>query len=372
MNCNKSKTVVILSSRQSMFPSGNNLWVKNSQLAIKWIKENNHILLSSTGMSTWDLVTVLGQHYKIPMTLYVPAYDMADYRNRKTKIINDFELDFDLVSFYPVYPDSEKSDKKYFLQKRDHIISETADIIVPVSFRMGGNISNIINQNKNNKEINLDFITRYDNRRKVPVYKFEQHKINSQILDFNENYFIHWTRTFNKSWPDESRFKYYCDIANNDHYPRSAFETLDKIINSKKIIASDKNMPENRKTVSFSALTPIDIIPLIRWRARFKQFSFEPYGIGIKKEIAIKYNIQPVIYYNKQLPIKVDSDKIYLTQSIGKVTDWRHEKELRHESDFDFSKISKNDLVLFCYTKDEAIELENKFGIKTISFIVYN
>ena len=128
-------------------------------------------------------------------------------------------------------------------------------------------------------------------------------------------------------------------------------------------------MPDNIATVSFSALAPTEIIPLIRWRARFKQFSFEPYGIGIREEIALQYNIQPVIYYDKRLLVKVDSDLLYLTQSIGTITDWRHEKELRHKSDFDFSKISKNDLVLFCYSKDEATELENKFGIRTISFL---
>ena len=199
-----------------MFPSESDLWVKNSHLAVKWIKENNHILLSSTGMSTWDLVTVLGQYHKIPMTLYVPAYDMTDYKDRKAKIIDNFELNLDLVSFYPVYPDSEKSDKKHFLQKRDHIISTTADIIIPISYRMGGNISNIINKSKKeHKEINLSFITDYDKKRKVPVYEFNHQRINSQILDFGENYFIHWTRTFNKCWPDESRFKYYYDIENN-------------------------------------------------------------------------------------------------------------------------------------------------------------
>lgn len=370
MNLIKSKNVAIFCSRQTMFISRNDLWVKNCGMAVKWIKKSGHVLLSSSGMSTWDLLTFLGQYYKVPMILYIPAYDMVDYKSRKEKIIKDFELDNNLVSFYPVFPDSEISDKKYFYKKRDDIISATAEILIPISHRIGGNVSNIISKHKKEcKDINFDFQTKYNNKRKVPLYKFTHPNINSEVLGFDENYFIHWTRTFNKCWPGESRFKYYLDIISHDNYPRTAFDTLDRIVNNKKILASPNHMPRNISTVSFSASAPADIIPMIRWRARFSQFSFEPYGIGFKKEIALKQNVQPVIYYHKHLPVKLSSDQIYLAQSIGIITDWRHEKEWRHKTDFDFSKISKKDLILFCYTKAEATKLENKFGIRTISFL---
>ena len=162
---------------------------------------------------------------------------------------------------------------------------------------------------------------------------------------------------------------YYKDIINSEIYPRTAFDTLLRIIRNGTIIASARNMPEGVPTVSFSAQPPGHAIQLMRWRARYSEMSMEPYGIGISITNAKQRGIFPVRYYDKS-EYKMENDKErWLTQSKGKITDWSDEMEYRHQGNFDLKRIPSDEIQLFCHTQSEAESIFHETGFKAISII---
>ena len=107
----------------------------------------------------------------------------------------------------------------------------------------------------------------------------------------------------------------------------------------------------------------------MRWRARYRQMSFEPYGVGIRREIALSAGIESVQYVDRLSASSAPDDKGWLRQSRGQKSDWRQEKEYRYRGDFALRQIKPEGLVLFCRTNDEAERLRQSFGLKVIPFV---
>jgi hypothetical protein len=154
-------------------------------------------------------------------------------------------------------------------------------------------------------------------------------------------------------------------MLSSNTWPREALATLKRIIQSGKILASSRHMPGKVPTVSFSSLTPLEVIPLIRWRARYAEMSFEPYGIGIERTTALESGVRPVIYGANADTADCEN---WLCQSPGNITDWRNEKEYRCLGDFQLDALPSDKLTLFCRFAEEVEALERKFGVKTYWF----
>ncbi len=187
-------------------------------------------------------------------------------------------------------------------------------------------------------------------------------------LDFEKlagRYLTHWTRATNTPWPDERPIDFYHAILESARYPRSGFDTLCHIIETRIIKASSRHMPENIPTVSFTGLSPREVIPLMRWRARYTQMSFEPYGLAVPIELADTSGICPVLYRDKVSPIGLQTP-VWLTQSIGTKSDWRQENEYRHLGDFALSDFAPDRLLAFCLSPNEAQTIEGRYGIQAM------
>ena len=112
--------------------------------------------------------------------------------------------------------------------------------------------------------------------------------------------------------------------------------------------------------------------PLMRWRSRHRQMSFEPYGIGIEKSVAESLSIQPVKYYQRgRTAHKQENHETerWQTQSEGVKTDWRAEDEYRHKGDVSLKALRPEDLMLFCHTAYEAECLKGRFDIEAVPYI---
>ena len=107
----------------------------------------------------------------------------------------------------------------------------------------------------------------------------------------------------------------------------------------------------------------------MRWRSRYSQMSFEPYGLGIRKQLAFQLGVMPVRYYDRKSEPLPGDVPIWLTQSIGEKSDWRQEREYRHLRDFQLDEIPDDDLILFCHAREDAASLEAKFRLPVIPFV---
>ena len=363
-----NKTGVILLSRQPLRPCRRNKWLVRTVMAFKALARDRLQVLTSHGMQTWDILTALASLHNVPRKIYIPASSQGEFMRKADSLTEQFILEPSLTTFVPVLFDSDIISKKEALILRDERIVGEADLLLPVSIKSGGNMETLLNR-FNHKDCSRTFQTEYRKREESLAYEIKTEELSDEIKSLNPSYFFHWTRTFNTAWPDEKLLDFYRAVLTRDTYPRKAFDSLRHILSRNRICATSDNMPNNRATVSFTGLTPKEFLPLMRWRARYCQMSFEPYGIGVDKEFALDTGIRPVIYYDKNDSGRIENENRWLTQSHGEITDWRQEKEYRCEGDFDLNDIPCEKLIAVCRFPVEAHEIQTLTGIRTIPFV---
>lgn len=357
--------IAILNSRQGLHPCRSHQWVQQTLQLLEHIKNLNPLIVSSIGMTTWDIVTIISRNLDFKIELHVLLPKNTQELEYKNYLINEFNLN-QLKTSFIYYENLTKID---FQNQRDTSIIETADTLFPISIRKNGNLENIILQNST--KVDRSFQTKYQKLKVKHAYDLLNVKLTEEIDTMPNDYYIHWTKSPKDKWSFESYYNYYNAILHSDYYPRTAFQTLQNIVHSKTIFASATHMPKNTPTVSFTSLSPIDTIPLFKWRSRYQEMSFEPYGIGINKYSSYAKFIKEVIYYDKKEASNIFSDKskIWRSQSQGIYTSWETEHELRQLGDFSLQNIPKSDMILFTRYKKEADQLEQSTGIKSISFL---
>jgi hypothetical protein len=359
-------TVAILLSRQAIRPCGNTPWVKQTVRAVEYARRNGYRVCSSTGMQTWELITALASTEKVPLKLFVQAE--GEQAATRKELSDQFSFDPGLVDFV-FMENSDKGDKEARLSVRDSRIVEESDVLVPISISEGGNIIRLLEEARSGgKRVIEDFRIRYETREEPIAYHFDSEGLCTEIRGITNEYITHWTRVSNGAWPGEMLSDYYADIARSDHYPRTALDTLIRIISTRRIIASPRHMPGNIPTVSLTELPPIEVLPLMRWRSRYMQMSFEPYGVGIRRERALQFGVVPVRYYDRKNDSGYSNSPEWLRQSIGEKSDWRQEKEYRCLGDLRLDEIPDKDMIVYCRVRDEAAELTRRFGLLAAPF----
>ncbi|MFZ1683052.1 MAG: hypothetical protein WAU88_02880 [Candidatus Zixiibacteriota bacterium] len=360
-------TAAILVSRQSLRPCRANLWVQSVVAAVEWIKHHHMTLVTTVGRPTWDLITSCGSIHGVNMRVW---YELTDSGSPEDilSLQKQFGLTSLSVSFVPTAPDggSSEDEQNHLI---DRAICAQADLLIPISIRPGGFMDRALSEAEGrDTPILWNFYCGPPESPPRISYDLRGLTINPELDQVAGEYIVHWTRGSNHPWPDELPIDFYRSILTSERYPRAAFDTLHHILSTGTIQSSSNHMPDSTPTVSFSELSPREVIPLMRWRARYSQMSFEPYGIGIKKELARHLGVLPVSYYDhaeKTLPEAVPA---WLTQSAGKVSDWRAEKEYRHLGSFELNQAPSNALIAFCLTPQESAMIAGQFRMRTIPF----
>lgn len=363
------KSATILVSRQHLRPSLKDEWVRKLLLAVKHVKDQGWILNSSVGSPNWEIITAAATIIAVPLKLFLPVSNTGDFENAKLTNSHNFDLANRSVEFEAVLPKGRIPNREEHWQQRDRAVLESSNILIPVSVRPNGTMSELLySAKKSDKQVTDEFEAEYDGSSTKLSYTIGRSSLSDGIKKIGNHFVFHWTRASNGPWPNERKIDFYGDVLKSTEFPRTAFRTLKRILDEKLIIASAKNMPGKTPAVSFTGLAPIDIIKLMKWRARYSQMTFEPFGIGIEKDTALSMGIGKVQYYDIKSRKNNLSHPSWLRQSMGKITDWRNENEFRYKGNFDLNNIPTDKLIAVCFHKDEATKLENETGIKTVSF----
>ena len=362
------KYAAILLSRQPLRPTGLTLWVRQAVAAVRWIKDSGLGLVGSTGMQTWELVTALASDLKIPLRLVVTAVSEEEFLRECDQATEEFNLDPELTEFVPCLATDVRADSA--LATRDDLVVKTADILIPVSCRPSGSMAiRLAEAERSGREIKRAFIADYSDKGAPLKYDLSNQNLNPDLDSFDGKYLIHWTRGISSPWPNERRISFYRDIMQSDHWPRTALDTLVRIMRTKTFLSSGRHMPGETPTVSFSALAPREVVPLMRWRARYGEMSFEPYGIGIDIGVCYEIGIREVSYYDAGQGVTIPDDELWHSQSNGRITAWSAEREYRRLGDLSLREVPPESLALFCMTTLEAETLRQEFGCPVWPFL---
>lgn len=358
---NKQSAVILL-SRQHLRPSLQDDWVRKLKQAVEYVKCQGWVLCSSVGTANWEIITACASMEKVPLQIFIPK----NFKPANEALIMDYALDNAIVKFTEISAEMELPNDELDWRYRDKLVLEYAENLIPISIRPKGHLFKLLNDGcRAGKRMIDQFGTKYQRLRLPISYMLDENSLSKIIAKSGRDYIIHWTRSSNGPWPNERKIDFFGSVLNSETYPRTAFDTIRKMIEEKRIIASSRKMPGKTPTVSFSGLSPVEAAKLMRWRPRYRQMSFEPYGIGIERELAPSLDIKEVQYYDSRKEKSPTTVPFWLTQSIGKITDWRHECEYRHLGNFDLSCVPVDKLILYCRYRVEAEEIESKSGIKS-------
>ncbi|MCX7420254.1 MAG: hypothetical protein NT013_12030 [Planctomycetia bacterium] len=176
------------------------------------------------------------------------------------------------------------------------------------------------------------------------------------------SYLVHWTRRRFGPWPDQSTDEFMDDLllsrADRSH---SAFATLARIVNQRRLIASSSGLRGGFRVVCFSG-TPLSEFPQKRiFRRHRGRWDFELFGLCINRDWLAKQGARPVIYGDeKTRPTLADSDKPFWqqrhTQSRDNAAaiDWSAEAEWRVPQDLDLKQAPPDAVLLFAPNTSEA------------------
>jgi len=356
----------ILNSRQSKIPRGGDPWVIATLAAVQEAIRRNLTIISSLGLNTWELITWATGYYGGKLLIHVPyPYDSnadcsgvpnnLDFLTLQDIVRREFNLPAQRVEFVFQDPNTHRGTKKTFWPNRDREIINSADVVYPVSIRPGGNLETLLSDLTTGKNLCRDYQIDYAQRRQPPIRRPVPDNLRFSTKDTSWDYLTHWTRAADGTWPGETKAAYYRDVAGSGNdYARSAHATLRRILRERLLRASPAHIRGGFPIVSFTALSPAEAVPLMRWRKRFVRRSFEPYGIAIRKDAALSAGIRPVIYGTPADFIRLlETDQPFF-QNVGtRGGDWQPEKEWRHLGNLDISKIPDEAIKIIVHASAE-------------------
>jgi len=298
-----------------------------------------------------------------------PLYRGENPEKTISNITADFALDQNRTGFLFFDTDAPITRPKLAWQERDAIIVNSADILCPVSARPGGNMSLLIKASgSSGKTINNDFRIEYEKPKSRKIPPLNADAIAARFPAETWDYLTHWTHTFDGPWPGETSADYYYAVANSgENYPRSAFDSLVRILSERKIRCSECKSKSGDSYVSFTDVPPSEAVKLMRWHARKMRYTFEPFGVSLKRDIGREIGIKPVTYGNAKTYESLSAKERPYFHPKGKKGDWEPEREWRFIGDFNLGKLSRDSYIVIVRGRADIAKLSDFTDIEIIS-----
>ncbi len=324
----------ILNSRQGGILLGADGWIEGTIDAVRALSQKGVTILSSVGTQSWGFLAWAVGHCDGRQIIVYPLFRGEDPEEWVEGALFDYGLARERTGFAFYKTDCPASRPKQAWLQRDETVIRLADEIYPISIRRGGNLDSMMRREKAAKaRINNAFSVDYRPRRRENARLPSADALRRRFREWD--CLTHWTHTFVTPWPEESYDDFYRAIVESkDVYPRSAFATLEHILECGKIRGAARNLGGALPNIAFNALSPSEAV---RQNSRKGKYPFEPYGIAIEREAAMKLGVQ------------------------------RMEQKWRFDGDLDLTLLPKDSFFAIVLTKPEASILTAKYGCEAVS-----
>ena len=315
---------LVLNSAQSKYPIGNDPWIRATEKAVTALSGTPGIrLYIGSDPLPWSFVAFLAGKCGIPALFAVRSSDSAEGRRMYDDALADFGLQERLVA--PLFTGWKASpESKESWPHRDRILIARADAVYPVSIRPGGRLDALIDSMAGSR-VRDEYRISYTRSR----YRIEINVPERRMASLPRGeWLLHWTRTCRGLWPGETQREFWSDVlAEPDRYVRTAADSLARILQERTIRGSGRHLPKGRTAVGFTSLSPSEALKLMRWRRRYAEFSYEPFGIAVRKKAAVQAGCLPVVYGGS-----AGTDPLFV-HAPGPENVWSGECEWRLEGD---------------------------------------
>jgi len=181
-------------------------------------------------------------------------------------------------------------------------------------------------------------------------------------------YLVHYTRSCPGPWPGQTIAEYCRSlIEGRGDAGHSGFDALNRILRERLIRGSSRMIRGTTPVVSFTERFPHDIAHLIKWRTGLARWTFEPYGIAIRKEALLNLGATQVIYGEEKVYAALPVEERYRFQLVDPACkDWSEEREWRLQGSLGLEVIKLDDIIILVRTVREAAMIEDRFALTGI------
>lgn len=345
----------IINSHQPLYSSSISIpsWVRSTIGAVESILSDDLVHIGSFGLSSYELSLWYAGRMgaKQIVVAPVPGHDRID--ETVAGCLSDFDLDESHTGFL-CFISKETPSKS---PERDRLILDFADRIYPVSVRKTGRMRSLLDalpESRIDRQFQIPF--------EPPGIRPVQCTVdNPEALELDGGYLTHWTRRFKGPFPGEKLADYYRSlISMNGISGCSAFHALHRILETGRIYSTSAKIRGKHQVVSFTSLAPHQMVNLMTWNRSHVRFSFEPFGIAVRKSAMRKIGARPVIYGEKSVYDRLKASDQPFYQYQGKGGKWRREREWRITGHFHLRDMAPDDIRILVPGRNYKELLENE------------
>jgi hypothetical protein len=180
----------------------------------------------------------------------------------------------------------------------------------------------------------------------------------SQWKPLTGKFLIHCTRARRGPWPDQSIEQFHDEIFETPwKCAPTAMDSLVRILEKRRLVATSALKPGARATVSFSACSLPELIASRRFETHLSRWDWEPYGLMIATRWLVPLGCQQVRYCTKtemRTLSKEESNFAQVYSDTGNGRDWRSEREWRVADDVRLHRLPFSQGAVFVSSIDEA------------------
>ncbi len=387
----------ILNSRKPRHIGPRDPWLLATKAMVRSALENHFAVVSGYGPPAHTVVSELarGSPTIIVCDDVLPFMASASSLSRFMAQWGDL-FDMDHTLFVSAFPPGKRPSRSSRYVARDHLVTALASTIMVAEVRPKGNMESVLRiaakrkipirpsplhegQPSLSTGCNVSVCTAEKKKkpvmltgRRATMGRIEPAQFGSySVRDARDladrcSYLIHYTRSCVGPWPGQTNAEYSrALIEDRPGAAHTGFDSLLRILEQDTIRASPRLVRGNTPVICFTELLPKDLQELTAWRPGLLRWSFEPYGIALKKERLFSMGARPVIYAVEEFFRDLSDDLKYLFQiHRTQGTHWSAEREWRMKGDLTLSTFTAEEVFLIVPRPEEAETLINRFGLK--------
>jgi hypothetical protein len=173
-------------------------------------------------------------------------------------------------------------------------------------------------------------------------------QLNARAIRWDE-YLFHYTRSCPGPWPNQSYREYLLSLLDNDPLAeRTALAVLVRMLVEGRIRASSKVVRGDEAVTSWTSRPPQELGAIRRWNPALIRWTFEPYGIAVKRDILHRLGVKPAIYAASAVYEKLRrEDRFRFQLHHPPRCSWKNEHEWRMPHDLDLTQVPRKEAFAF-------------------------
>ncbi|MGV8073890.1 MAG: hypothetical protein AB2L11_04965 [Syntrophobacteraceae bacterium] len=386
-----TKRAAVFNSRKPRVVSPHENWLQIIRAALPLIKSSKAGVMGSFGTITYDLVTTYALEHALDLLLLVPFPIESSQEYVGNRVLKKNYAGCTVLS---CLTRAAKCSKATRMVCRDRLIAALSDFHLVIEVRSRGNIARILERQQKEAprpqsvyrppkksartEGNMKLLANFPDWSK-PFFNedinipqaglVKKNSIRTGVQSLQEPdwnaYLYHYTRACPGPWPGQHYREYLSGLL--DGYAtagHTALDTLMRIISEGRIRSGSMLIRGGDPVVCWSARPPLELESIRKWNPALIRWTFEPYGIAVKRKVLRRCGAKPTIYGNSKIYKQLkDSERYRFQKHEPPECRWKHEREWRIQNDVLLDNIPVDEWIIFVPDRDDAEKLSLQLGI---------